>query len=383
LQIQFLKPLFRRKSSTTDSQRFPSRREIFALTIASTSIAILFALGYLLTGWNPANFKDDVLNIMLTLLVIIVGIASPALVFGFRPRVLKYLEKTVNLPKPENQKPEKIDSEQENRGTRKHTENLRTEVYEKLLHMMRMIGISEPYMMDFVVSQGKDRPVPVENLRYLERGIEHLRTGVSYQRAYELWEYMRTLKSRYNDEVREIRKELKKLIILRMEEYLDTFHEHEPHSNRLPEVSNYFCSVALLDFMIDEITLSVNENVKRDFRIVKSQWNSHDGNWYQLEGVSNIGYAILLQSLSPITDQDEAKLRQALSEIRDNVPIADSIRDTIKLYEQTFAMLWAFKEELKKIVEQIKDIEDNYIIEGNCAACRPTTPQSPIEPSND
>jgi predicted membrane protein len=67
-------------------------REIFALTVASASIAILFALGYLLTGWNPENFKDDVLNIVLTLLVIIVGIASSVLVFGFRPRVVKFFE---------------------------------------------------------------------------------------------------------------------------------------------------------------------------------------------------------------------------------------------------------------------------------------------------
>jgi hypothetical protein len=93
LQIQFLKPLFRTNSTATDLQRFLSMREIFALTVASASIAILFALGYLLTGWNPENFKDDVLNIVLTLLVIIVGIASSILVFGFRPRVVKFFER--------------------------------------------------------------------------------------------------------------------------------------------------------------------------------------------------------------------------------------------------------------------------------------------------
>ena len=362
---------------------FLSRREIFALIVASISVAILLALGYLLTGWNPANFKGDVLTIMLALFAIIVGIASPALAFGFRPRVLKYLDRTESLTKPENQKLEKIDSQQENRPTRKHTENLRTEVYEELLRMTRIIGVSEPYMMDFVVSQGKEGQIPVENLRYFQRGIEHLHTGESYQRAYELWEYMRTLKCRYNDEVREIRKELKKLIILKMEEYLDTYHEHEAHSSRLSGVTNYFCSIPLLDFMIDEITLSVNRNVKRDFRIMRTQWNSHDGNWYQLEGVSNIGYAILLQSLSPITDQDEARLRQALSEIRDDVAIADWIRDTIELERHILTALSVFRKELKKIIEQIKDIEDNYIIEGSCSACRVAQPQSPIESSNE
>lgn len=50
-----------------------------------------------MTGWNPANFKDDVLNIMLTLLAIIVSIASPVLVFGFKPRVEEYPEKPKNL----------------------------------------------------------------------------------------------------------------------------------------------------------------------------------------------------------------------------------------------------------------------------------------------
>lgn len=361
LQIQFLKPLFRRKSSTTDSKRFPSRREIFALTIASTSIAILFALGYLLTGWNPANFKDDVLNVMLTLLVIIVGIASPVLVFGFKPRVEEYLEKT---EKP--QTPERPEPEQDTKRIRKHTENLRTEVYEKLLQLRRRIGDLTPYTMEFMVPQGNDTPIPVEKLRYLERGIAHLRTGESYQVVYTLWEEILAQKRRYNDGLHKIREELKKMIIQKMQEHLSSFNEHEPESARLPTVQNYFCSIALVDFMVDEITFSLNRNVKPDFKIEKTRWNSYDGNWYQLEGVSNRGSYILLQSLSPMTSQYEEKLRQALSEIRDHTPIVNPVRDMIKLHEENFAMLSAFKKELRKLVEQIKDIEDNYIIQGKC-----------------
>jgi hypothetical protein len=266
LQIQFLKPLFRRKSSTTDSQRFPSRREIFALTIASTSIAILFALGYLLTGWNPANFKDDVLNIMLTLLVIIVGIASPVLVFGFKPRVEEYLEKT---EKP--QTPERPEPEQDTKRIRNHTENLRTEVCEKLLQLRRRIGDPTPYTMEFMVPQGNDTPISVEKLRYLERGIAHLRTGESYQVVYTLWEEILAQKRRYNDGLHKIREELKKMIIQKMQEHLSSFNEHEPESARLPTVQNYFCSIALVDFMVDEITFSLNRNVKPDFQIEKTR----------------------------------------------------------------------------------------------------------------
>jgi hypothetical protein len=118
--------------------------------------------------------------------------------------------------------------------------------------------------------------------------------------------------------------------------------------------------------MVDEITFSLNRNVKPDFQIEKTRWNSYDGNWYQLEGVSNRGSYILLQSLSPMTSQYEEKLRQALSEIRDHTPIVNPVRDMIKLHEENFAMLSAFKKELRKLVEQIKDIEDNYIIQGKC-----------------
>jgi hypothetical protein len=49
--------------------------------------------------------------------------------------------------------------------------------------------------------------------------------------------------------------------------------------------------------MVDEITFSLNRNVKPDFQIEKTRWNSYDGNWYQLEGVSNRG-----RELYPVTE---------------------------------------------------------------------------------
>jgi hypothetical protein len=135
LQIQFLKPLFRTNSTATDLQRFLSMREIFALTVASASIAILFALGYLLTGWNPENFKDDVLNIVLTLLVIIVGIASSILVFGFRPRVVKFFERY----------------EQESKVKRReHTKNLYKEVYKPLSHIFAEPNPRTSYTIEYM-----------------------------------------------------------------------------------------------------------------------------------------------------------------------------------------------------------------------------------------
>jgi hypothetical protein len=381
LEIQFLKPLFGRGSSTTVSQNFLSRREIFALIVASVSVAILIALGYLLTGWNPANFKDDVLSIMLTLIVIIVGIASPTLVFGFRPRVLKYLEKPENLPRPENQKSEKINSEQQIRPTRKHTENLRTEVYENLLQMTRTFGVSEPYTLDYVIRQGREGPILVENLRYLERGIEHLRTGAYYQVVHALWEELKTQKRTYNERLHGIREEIKAMIITRTRQYLGSFHERE--NAKSPMIQKYFSSIALVDFIVDVINSGLNRGVVPDLRIQRTRHHSYDGNWYQLEGVSERTDYVLLQSLSPITNEDEQNLRQLLSEIRDNPPLVRAVAEMVRLYSQNFDKLLEFKKELRKLVEQIKDIEDNYIIEGSCTACRSAVTQSPIEPSND
>jgi hypothetical protein len=203
---------------------------------------------------------------MLTLLVIIVGIASPVLVFGFKPRVEEYLEKT---EKP--QTPERPEPEQDTKRIRNHTENLRTEVCEKLLQLRRRIGDPTPYTMEFMVPQGNDTPISVEKLRYLERGIAHLRTGESYQVVYTLWEEILAQKRRYNDGLHKIREELKKMIIQKMQEHLSSFQEHEPESARLPTVQNYFCSIALVDFMVDEITFSLNRNVKPDFQIEKTR----------------------------------------------------------------------------------------------------------------
>jgi hypothetical protein len=150
-----------------------------------------------------------------------------------------------------------------------------------------------------------------------------------------------------------------------MQEYLSSFHEHE--SAQSPAVQNYFYSRGLVDLVVDEITLSLNNNVKLDFQnFEKIRWHSIDGEWYQLEGLSFKDRYILLQSRHPLTNQDEEKLRQALLEIRNNAPIVDVFNDLINLERESFVTVLEFKKELRTLLEQIKDIEDNYIIRGKC-----------------
>jgi hypothetical protein len=113
----------------------------------------------------------------------------------------------------------------------------------------------------------------------LERGIAHLRSDESYQGVYTLWEKILAQKRRYNDGLHELREELKILIIQKMQEHLSSFYEHE--STQSPAVQNYFHSRGLVDFVVDEITLSLNRNVKLDFQnFEKTRWHSIDGEWY-------------------------------------------------------------------------------------------------------
>jgi hypothetical protein len=122
LEIQFLKPLFGRRSSTAVSQNFLSHREIFALTVAFVSIGVSAAV-YLLWGWNLGNLSPVTVAILIALLQ-----------FGFGPRLEKRSKK----------------SEQE-LDLGQHTESLCKEVYEPLLDIFVGQNPSNPYKIEYKV----------------------------------------------------------------------------------------------------------------------------------------------------------------------------------------------------------------------------------------
>jgi hypothetical protein len=90
------------------------------------------------------------------------------------------------------------------------------------------------------------------------------------------------------------------------------------------------------------------------------------GNGTVRGSISSKGRYILLQSRHPLTNQDEEKLRQSLLEIRNNASIVDVFKDLINLERESFVTVLQFKKELRTLLEQIKDIEDNYLIRGKC-----------------
>jgi hypothetical protein len=269
LQIQFLKPLFRRKSSSTiDSQRFLSRREIFALTLASTSIAILFALGCLLTGWNLENFKGNNIAIMLVLIPITLGFASNALQSGFKPRFEKYFKK----------------SEPDSRQVREHTKNLYKEVYKPLCRIFAEPNPRTSYTIVYSVPHaseyGQSMDIPFNELPHWERGIAHLRTGKPYRGIYKVWEDVLTQKREFNDLHLELRQEVKKLIVQKMQERFSSFHEHKYPTSQ--EVQGYFYSEGLVNVLLYEIKLLLQDSeLKPDFKrhFDMTDWNSFDGHW--------------------------------------------------------------------------------------------------------
>jgi hypothetical protein len=239
LQIQFLKQLFGTNSSATYSQRFLSR-EIFALTVASASIAILFALGYLLTGWNPENLKGDRLTIMIALFSFTSVTLGAVIPYGFKPRIEKYFKKYEQEP-----------------NRREHTKNLYKEVYEPLLGIFVGQSPSNPYKIEYKVSpldqfgNRTHRLIPVEELAYLDRGIGHLRNYKAFLGAYRAWEEALTLKRKYNDKHEELLQEIKKMVVEKAQEHLLLFSEYE--SARSPAIQSYFRSEGFVNAIIYEI----------------------------------------------------------------------------------------------------------------------------------
>jgi hypothetical protein len=346
LQIQFLKPLFGRNSSTTYSQHFPSWREIFTLTVAFVSIGVLVAV-YLLGDWNLGTLPPVAVAILIALLQ-----------FGFGPRLEKRFKK----------------SEQE-LDLGQHTESLCKEVYEPLLDIFVGQNPSNPYKIEYKVHSLNElgnrthRLIPAEELRYLDRGIDHLRNYKAYPGAYRAWEEALILKRRYNDKHEELNQEIKKMAVEKAQEYLPLFSEYE--SARSPAIQSYFRSEGFVNAVIYEIQgLLKDPNLKvnhpREFTIVEEK-SDKDGHWWW----SLVWwYNTLLRSRHPFTNQDQDNLRQILIESINNPKIAQIIRELFELDQEIHKQLYSFKGELKAIVEKIKDKDRNYFIQGKCTVCR-------------
>jgi hypothetical protein len=62
-------------------------RQGFSITIILACAIVVIVIGYLLTGWNLDNFKDDKLTIMMGKLLLIGIVLLAVIPYGFKARV--------------------------------------------------------------------------------------------------------------------------------------------------------------------------------------------------------------------------------------------------------------------------------------------------------
>jgi Na+/melibiose symporter-like transporter len=109
-------------------------RQGFSLTIILACALVVIVIGYLLTGWNPDNFKGDKLTLMMGILSFIGIILLVVIPYGFRARVERSHIKSDN----------EID-------LRVHTVNFCKEIYEPLLDIIVGTNPNAQYEIQFKV----------------------------------------------------------------------------------------------------------------------------------------------------------------------------------------------------------------------------------------
>lgn len=111
----------------------------------------------------------------------------------------------------------------------------------------------------------------------------------------------------------ELRQEVKKLIVQKMQERFSSLHEHKYPTSQ--EVQGYFYSEGLVNVILYEIKLLLQDSeLKPDFKrhFDMTDWNSFDGHWWLL---GREGHK-LLQTRDPWTDDDADKLTTTLKRLK-------------------------------------------------------------------
>jgi hypothetical protein len=216
----------------------------------------------------------------------------------------------------------------------------------------------------YVSKYGQSTSITLNELPHLERGMAHLCSGKPYGGIYKVWEDALTQKREFNDLHLELRQEVKKLIVQKMQERFSLFHEHKFPTSQ--EVRGYFYSEGLVNVIMYEIaSLLQYSELKPDFErhFDITDWNSFDGHWWLLEREGHK----LLQTRDPWTNEDTDKLTTTLIEIESNPQILRASKMLLERHREIRAILVRFRKEIKTLVDQINDTEDNYIIGGKCS----------------
>jgi len=158
------------------------------------------------------------------------------------------------------------------------------------------------------------------------------------------------------------------MAVVKAQEYLPLFSEYE--YARSPAIHSYFRSEGFVNAVIYEIKgLLRDPNLKvdhpREFTIVEEKSDKDGQRWWSLMW----WYNELLYSRRPFTSQDQDNVRQILIESVNNPKIAQIIRELFELDQEIHKQLYSFKEELKAIVEKIKEKDRTYFIQGKCTIC--------------
>lgn len=256
-----------------------------------------------------------------------------------------------------------------------HTKNLNQEVYKLLLHIFvrqdykNKIDVYKvpknldevvqyQHSFDFLLKHEDPDLIPLDKIPYLERGISHLRHP-SYSKIYNEWEKMQKVLHEYNDAVQALENALDSAIRASMREILPSFSDPD---STVQTSQNFYYTKRLSGLIKEHVSDSISNNRSPSFPNLK-KWKGNFG-W-----VISVYDTDVLASCQSETDADPERFKQVLLLIANDNTIVSGIRRVNELVEDRLISISNFEAYLKELVEDIDDIEDDYLIEGKCERC--------------
>ena len=258
---------------------------------------------------------------------------------------------------------------------RTHTKNLNNEVFKKLLDVRlgldyknKMLKCEIPenaveyhkYIAFSMFDKEASEPlfIPVEKLPYFERAISHLKHQ-EYKQIYDAWIRLNGIAKEYVDVERQRDDSLSSAIKEKMQKYFPSFHESGSQS---PAIQNHYHVKQMAEFIIHTTLWYMRDDKSPRFvHVVKKKF----ANMWVITGYDDI----LLES--PIESAIDSELLQnALLDIVETPELLEKIRRwSVLVGTEIIAAEKTFTTFLNELVRDIEDIEDDYLIAGECERC--------------
>lgn len=258
---------------------------------------------------------------------------------------------------------------------RTHTKNLCNEVFKKLLDVQLNLNKDQKmrcevpadakeyheYVFTFMFDQTKPRPqfIPVDSLPYFNRAISHLQHQ-SYKKIFDAWTNLHDIAKEYELLNTEIYDELNTAIKTKMSRHFPTFSEGKSGFQTMRD--NYYYVKRISDFLIYTVLWFAQEAKSPRFDHLKKMEAA--GRW-----VITGNDEILMHGQSEV-DVDRELLQRVMYEITEDQALIEKIKQwQFVMMTKRMAAEQTFKAYLKELIEDIEDIEDDYLIAGECERC--------------